>query len=80
MLGSSSATPTISTGSQAYQDCKMANQLKKSFVYSSPIPENLSAVQGFTFGVLRKSFIFQLNAVWNSVVKYTRCVARKVNL
>lgn len=31
MLGSSSATSTMSTGAQAYHGCNMATQLKKTF-------------------------------------------------
>jgi hypothetical protein len=54
---------------------------RKRFVYSLAIPENLCLLfKGFTFRVLRKSFIFKLNAVWNDVVKYTTFVSRKVNI
>jgi len=31
MFGSSSATTTMSTGAQAYNGCKIATQLKKTF-------------------------------------------------
>ena len=54
---------------------------RKRFVYSSHIPENLCLLfKGITLEDLRKLFIFELSAVWNFVVKYTKCVARKGNI
>jgi hypothetical protein len=47
MLGSSSATPTMSTRAQAYHGCKIATQLKKTFrVFKSYSRKSMSAVQG----------------------------------
>lgn len=77
MFGSSSATATMSTGAQAYNGCKMATQLKKTFRVFKPYSrKSMSAV----LEVLRKSFIFELNAFWNSVVKYIKCVATNGNV
>jgi hypothetical protein len=77
MFGGSSATTTMSTGAHNYNGCKMATQLKKTFrVFKLYSRKSMSALQR----VLRKSYIFELNAFWNSVVKCRKCVARKGNV
>jgi hypothetical protein len=54
---------------------------RKGFVYSSPIPKkSISPVQGVNVWSSGKITHIRKNAVWNSVAKYTNCVARNRNV